>query len=122
MPNSLSIYNKILIYKQVLKPVWTYGLPLWGCTNKNNVKVIQSFQNKVLRTIVNAPWYIRNADLHRDLDIEEVSKEILKFAAAHDLRLRRHVNEQASSLVQSIGSERRLKRVRPNDLASQFQR
>ena len=64
----LSIYSKILIYKQVFKPVWTYGLPLWGCKNKNNVKVIQSFQNKVLRTIVNAPWYIRNADLHRDLD------------------------------------------------------
>ena len=62
--------------------MWTYGLPLWGCKNKNNVKVIQSFQNKVLRTIVNAPWYICNADL-RDLDIEEVSKEILKFAATH---------------------------------------
>ena len=54
----LSIYNKILIYKEVLKPVLTYELPLWGCTNKNNVKVIQSFQNKVLQTIVNGPWYI----------------------------------------------------------------
>ena len=100
----------------------TYGLPLWGCTNKNNVKVIQSFQNKVLRTNVNTAWYIRNADLHRDLDIEKVSKEILKFAAAHDLRLRRSVNEQASSLVQTVGSERRLKIVRPIELASQFQR
>ena len=89
-----------------------YGLTLWGCTNKNNVKVFQSFQNKVLRRIVNALCYIRNADLHRDLDIEEVCKEILKFAAAHNLRLRRHANEQASSHVQTVGSERRLQRVR----------
>ena len=28
----LSLTNKILIYKTVLKPIWTYGLELWGCT------------------------------------------------------------------------------------------
>jgi len=27
----LSLENKILIYKPVLKPVWTYGNKLWGC-------------------------------------------------------------------------------------------
>ena len=27
----LSLENKILIYKTVLKPVWTYGIELWGC-------------------------------------------------------------------------------------------
>ena len=71
---------------------------------------------------MDSPWYVRNADLHRDLRFEKVSEEILKLAAAHDVRLRRHINEQASSLVQSVGSERRLKRVRTNELVSQFQR
>jgi hypothetical protein len=56
--SELSIYNKILLYKEVLKPVWTYGAQLWGCTKKSNIKIIQTFQNKVLRCTVNAPWYI----------------------------------------------------------------
>ena len=58
--SSLSINNKLLLYKQVLKPVWTYGIQLWGCTKPSNVNIIQRFQNKVLREIVNAPWYLRN--------------------------------------------------------------
>ena len=115
----LSSYNKLLIYKQVLKPVWTYGMPLWGCASASNLKTIQKFQNKVLRTIVNALWYVRTADLHRDLGIDEVSKEILKFAAAHDIILRRHVNPQASSLAYNVEPERRLK---PSDFIFQHQR
>jgi hypothetical protein len=30
----LSLENKLLIYKTVLKPVWTYGIELWGCATK----------------------------------------------------------------------------------------
>lgn len=53
--SKFSVQNKLLIYKQVLKPVWTYGIQLWGCTKATNIKIIQTFQNKVLRGIVNAP-------------------------------------------------------------------
>lgn len=34
----LSIHNKLLIYQQVLKPVWTYGAQLWGCAKKNSYR------------------------------------------------------------------------------------
>ena len=83
-------------------------MPLWGCTSASNLKIIQTFQNKVLRTIVNVPLFVHTADLHRDLGIDKVSKEILKFVAAHDIRLRRHVNPQASSLAYNDEPERRL--------------
>ena len=43
-----SVKNKILIYRQILKPVWTYGIELWGCTKKSNIEMIQKFRNKVL--------------------------------------------------------------------------
>jgi len=52
---TLSIHNKLILYKQILKPVWTYGIQLWGCTKQSNTDIIQRFQNKVLRNIVNAP-------------------------------------------------------------------
>jgi hypothetical protein len=28
--SQLSIQNKILVYNQIIKPVWTYGIQLWG--------------------------------------------------------------------------------------------
>jgi len=37
---------------------------------QSNSAIIQRFQNKVLRNIVDAPWYVRNADFHRDLNME----------------------------------------------------
>jgi hypothetical protein len=33
----LSIDKKLLIYKTVIKPIWTYGIELWGCASKSNV-------------------------------------------------------------------------------------
>ena len=64
--SALSMHNKLMLYKQISKPVWTCGIQLWGYTKQSNTDIIQQFQNKVLRYIVDAPWCIRNVDLHRD--------------------------------------------------------
>ena len=77
--SALTTLNKLVLYKQILKPVWTYGIQLWGCTKPSNIAIIQIFQNKVLSATVNAPWYVTNADLHRDLKMEMVTAEIKKF-------------------------------------------
>ena len=53
----LSLENKIIIYKTVLKPVWTYGIELWGCASNSNIEIIQWYQSKILRILTNAPWY-----------------------------------------------------------------
>ena len=60
----LSLENKILLYKVMLKPVWTYGIQLWGVAAKSNIDIIQRFQNKSLRLISCAPWYVTNHQLH----------------------------------------------------------
>jgi len=65
----LSLENKLLVYKTVLKPVWTYGIELWGCASKSNIEIIQSYQSKISRIITNAPWYVSNQTLHSDLRI-----------------------------------------------------
>ena len=111
----LSVYNKLLLYKQVLKPIWTYGSQLWGCTQTNR-NSIQSFQNKVLRNIVNAPWYVRNSNIHKDLSIETVDSEIKKNSVSHEKRLQKHINYEAHQLLNNDGITRRLKRVKPFEL------
>jgi hypothetical protein len=45
--SALSVHNKLTLYKQILKPVWTYGIQLWGCTKQSNIGIIQRFKSKV---------------------------------------------------------------------------
>lgn len=114
--SELSIHNKIKLYNQILKPIWSYGIQLWGCTKKTNLNIIQTFQNKVLRNIVNAPWYIRNKDLHRDLQIKLVSDEVKKFAVKHNQRLQVHQNQEIEPVLDVTNNIRRLKRTKPHEL------
>lgn len=113
--SELSIQNKMLLYKQVLKPAWTYGIQLWGCTKKSNATPIQTFQNKVIRGIVNAPWYVRNSDLHRDLNLPPVVDVIQKCAVRHNQRLQMHENDEMEALL-VVNNIRRLKRTKPHEL------
>lgn len=114
--SKLSTYNKLLLYKQILKPAWTYGIQLWGCASKSNIQVIQRFQNKALRNIVDAPWYCRNRDIHRDLQMDTVDQTIAKFASSHEQRLLHHVNVEAIQLLDNTNLVRRLKRTKPFEL------
>jgi hypothetical protein len=82
--SQVTIDNKLLIYKQPLRPLWQYGAQLWGCSKPSNTNIIQKCQNKVLRGIVDAPWYVRNSDLHRDLNIESLIDIIKKIAQNHE--------------------------------------
>ena len=36
----LSLENKTLIYKTILKPIWPYGIELWGCVSKSNIAIM----------------------------------------------------------------------------------
>ena len=58
---------------------------------------------------IRASWYIRNADLHRDLQMEMVTNEIEKFAKEHEEGLH-HVNVEAIHLLDNSELVRRLKR------------
>jgi len=107
--SALSVRNKLMVYQHVLKPVWTYGIQLWGCTSQSNRNITQRFQNRVLRSIVDAPWYIRNDNLHKDLDVETVNSVIKKYAQSHEQRLQRHINVEALQLLNKDGLVRRLK-------------
>jgi hypothetical protein len=54
--SKLSINKKLLIYKTILKPIWAYGIQLWGTASASNTEILESFQSKALRIITNAPW------------------------------------------------------------------
>jgi hypothetical protein len=39
----------------------TYGIQLWGTASTSNIEILERFQSKVLRMIVDAPWYVPNS-------------------------------------------------------------
>jgi hypothetical protein len=88
----LSLLNKTLIYKVVLRPVWTYGIELWGCASSSNIEILQRCQSKMLRLITQAPWYVTNQTLHRDLGIAPVREFFKDEAEAHRKTLSAHPN------------------------------
>jgi hypothetical protein len=45
--SKLSLENKILVYRCILKLIWTYGIQLGGCTKPSDTKVLQRFQSNV---------------------------------------------------------------------------
>jgi hypothetical protein len=77
--------------------------------------VIQRYRNKVLKCIVNAPWYIWNSD-HHDLGIETVTDIIAKFAKSHEKRRQDHISIEASRLLNVNNNTRWLKWKKPFEL------
>lgn len=114
--SQLSLENKITIYKSILRPVWTYGIELWGCSKPSNTKILQTFQSKTLRMIANAPWYVSNQTLHNDLDIPYVCDIIKHHSAKYESRSDGHENTLINDLFNST-TTRRLKRTWPEDLS-----
>jgi hypothetical protein len=72
--SKLSTSNKILIYKAILKPIWTYGIHLWSSVSTSNIEIPEHFQSKILGIIVNAPWNIPNSVIRKDLQIPTVKE------------------------------------------------
>jgi hypothetical protein len=116
--NQLTIENKLLVYKTMLKPIWTY-VPLWGSASTSNIEIPQRFQNKLLHTIVNAPWYVPNKQLHTDLGISPVREETTNISYKYKDKLTAHPNELATTLLNDEAEPRRLKTFNPADVMKQ---
>jgi hypothetical protein len=76
-----STSNKLFIYKTILKPIWTYRIQLWGMAFTSNIEILECFQLKALRMIVDAPWYVLNTVVWRDLQIPTVKEEIRRYSS-----------------------------------------
>ena len=117
LPNSkLSLENKILIYKTILKPVWAYGIQLWGTASNSNIEILQRFQSKVVRRIINAPFYVTNDQIHRDLKLTTIQEEISRAVTSYQFRIQNHPNPLVSGLMNSDNRFHRLKRKKPQNL------
>ena len=97
--SKLNLLNKKLIYTSFIRPLLTYGAPIWHhMLTKTNKKKLQVFQNKFVRLITKAPWYCTNAQLHKDVDLELLSDHVAKLTNNFANKINVHPNKIISDL------------------------
>jgi hypothetical protein len=115
----LSTSNKILIYKAILKPIRTYAIQLWGTASTSNIEILERSQSKVLRVIVDVPWYVPNTVIRSDLQTSTIKEEIRRHSSQYSAYLSVHPNDLVVNLM-GQHDNRRLRRHLPNDLPTRF--
>jgi hypothetical protein len=81
----------------------------------SNIEILERFQSKALRMIVNVPWYVSNTVIRRDLQIPTVKEEIRRYSSQYSVRFSTHPNDLIVNLTE-LPDNRRLQRHLPNDL------
>jgi hypothetical protein len=100
--SKLSTSNKLLLYKTILKPIWTYGIKLWGTASTSNLEILERFQSKAFRMIMDALWHVPNAVIRRDLQIATVEEEIRRYSSQYSARLSAHPNDLIVNLIELL--------------------
>ncbi|GFX21449.1 RNA-directed DNA polymerase from mobile element jockey [Trichonephila clavipes] len=65
--SQLNIYNKVLLYTAILRPILTYGCPVWGYAANTNLKLLDNAQNALIRSITKAYRTANRVLAHRSL-------------------------------------------------------
>jgi hypothetical protein len=92
---------------------------LWGTASTSSIEILEYFQSKALRMIVDVPWYVPNAVIRRDLQTSTVKEEIRRYSSQYSARLSAHPNGLTVNLMEQPDNKR-LRRHLPNDLPTRF--
>ncbi|GFS74167.1 RNA-directed DNA polymerase from mobile element jockey [Trichonephila clavipes] len=68
--SKLAIRHKVLLYKSIIRLVMCYGSQIFGSAGMCHLKKLHTLTNSFLRQLVNAPWFVRNEVIYRDLKIK----------------------------------------------------
>jgi hypothetical protein len=111
----LELESKVLLYKTIIKPIWTYGIELWGCASKSHIAKMQWSQSNILQMIQMCPgmWLIRPyMTIYKYHSLRMSSK---KKSINHHDKLGYHSNPILQPLMEQQ-QRRRLKKLWPADL------
>jgi hypothetical protein len=95
------------------------NLDLWNTASTSNTEILERFQSEVLCTTVDAPWYVTNMVIRRDLHTLTAEEEIRHYSSQYSARLSVHPNDLVVDLMAQPNNGR-LRRHLPNDLINRF--
>ncbi|GBN12516.1 putative RNA-directed DNA polymerase from transposon X-element [Araneus ventricosus] len=115
--SKLSLRNKLLLYKTLLRPIMSYASPVWGAAAKTHINKLETAQNKIARQITQAPWYVRNKQIQKELKLTSVLDYFRKLAIKFFNNIDNSTNAAIAEIPRYDPSEHR-KRRRPRTLIS----
>jgi hypothetical protein len=74
-----STSKKLLTYKTILKPIWTYEIQSTASTS--SIQNLERFQSNALIMIVDAPWHVTNTVIRRDFHTPTAKEEIRRYSS-----------------------------------------
>ncbi|GBO43772.1 hypothetical protein AVEN_213248-1 [Araneus ventricosus] len=103
----LSLNNKALFFKQILRPMLTYSATIWCITAKTHRRKIQILQNKILLIMTNAPWFVRNDVIHKDLKIEMIEGHVKNISRKFFSLFQNHKNPLINGQIEYAHTNRK---------------
>jgi hypothetical protein len=90
--SKMSIKNKLVLYKSVVLPTMIYASVAWGHVSETQLHKLQVIQNQFLRRAFNAPWFVRNDQLHREAKLPMLKELLLEIANKTFEKAKEHEN------------------------------
>ncbi|GBM61594.1 putative RNA-directed DNA polymerase from transposon X-element [Araneus ventricosus] len=113
--SKLSLRNKLLLYKTLMRPIMSYASPVWGAAAKTPINKLEIAQNKIARQITQAPWYVRNKQIQKELKLTSVLDFFRKLASKFFNNIDNSTNPAITEIPRYDPTEHR-KRRRPRTL------
>ena len=97
--SDLSIRNRVLLYKLLIRPIMDYACPAWKSAARTHVRRLQVLQSNCLRLATGVPWYVSNRQIHEDLGVPLFADHIRALTASFDSKLA----DVGNPLVRQLG-------------------
>jgi hypothetical protein len=85
--SDLSVRNRVLLYRQFIRPMMDYACPVCRSAAQTHVRRLQVLQSKCLRLATVAPWYVSNRQIHKDLGVPFFADHIRALTVSFDSKL-----------------------------------
>jgi hypothetical protein len=72
---------------------------LWGTASTSSIEILERLRCKALRMIVDAPWYVPNMVILRDLQTPTNKEEIRRYSSQYSARLSANPNDLIVNLL-----------------------
>ncbi|GBM31657.1 putative RNA-directed DNA polymerase from transposon X-element [Araneus ventricosus] len=113
--SKLSLSNKLLLYKSLVRPVMSYASPVWGAAAKSHLIKLESAQNITARQITNSPWFIRNRYVAKELKLKSMKEYFKKLSTNFFNKIENSINPAVQDIPKYDPSHPKKKR-RPRTL------
>lgn len=95
--SKMSVKNKLLVYKMIIRPALLYATPVWGgMISKTQIERLQKIQNKCLRMAMGAPKDTKITKLHETTQVhyieDIINEQCSNFYANIDIESIKHLS------------------------------